>query len=157
VSIAALNVLGAVGHTFAHEDADRLSRDGVDRSVDPESPPGREVDGEDAKIAAHREPTEHRVAGRYVHQRPGDVHMLAVHASDEARLSAPHRGPHVCVISSRRRCEQSLLRQKRKGSRDDASRDRGAVSARGLALADTLLDGDLAVVKSFVGQNVTMV
>src|SRR5215213_3785252 len=73
VWLAPLDVFRAVGNAFADEDADFVSRDGLDRPVDAEATPGCELDGEEAQVAPHGEAAQHGIVGRPGHERTQDA------------------------------------------------------------------------------------
>src|SRR5215208_2652879 len=72
VWLAPLDVFRAVGNAFADEDADLVSRDGLDRPVDAEATPGCELDGEDAQVAPNDQAALHGIVGRLCQQRRPD-------------------------------------------------------------------------------------
>src|SRR4029077_16153403 len=76
-----------------------------------------------------------------------DLDALAVRALHEAGRASPDGRPQLPIVSGNRHGDETLLRQKGQGARDDSGSDDCAVAACDVALAGALLDGDLAVVK----------
>ena len=125
-----------------------LSRTSTTRS--PEPAPGLQLDRQHADVPSGGGARPHRIVGRRRRHRRRDFDALPVFAVHEARRATPDRRPEVSVVSSDRYRDETLSRKEGQRARDDSGPDTGAVPAGGVALAGTLLHGDLAVVKRMI-------
>jgi hypothetical protein len=150
VRMPTLDVFGAVRHALSDYDADFVHRNALDRAVDANATARRELDRKQADIPRDRQTAQHGIVGRRRHQRSPDDDVLAVRASHEAGLAAPHRRPEASIVSSGRHRDEALPRQKRQRASADLRRDDCAVSSSDVAFAGALLHRDFAGVIGLV-------